>query len=82
MKLKTIKRPEDIELEEEMENEEENANKIQDFTEQDLKNLRRTIYLTIMNSVDYEECATKLIKMNIGEGHEDEVIIKNSIFFI
>jgi pre-mRNA-splicing factor CWC22 len=26
-----------------------------------------------MSSVDYEECAHKLIKMNVGAGHEDEV---------
>lgn len=36
-----------------------------------------------MNSVDFEECATKLLKMNIGEGHEDEVLFIYSfiIFF-
>jgi len=26
-----------------------------------------------MSSVDFEECAHKLLKMNIGAGHEDEV---------
>lgn len=31
-----------------------------------------------MNSIDYEECAHKLLKMNVGVGHEDEVI--NLIF--
>jgi len=26
-----------------------------------------------MNSVDFESCAMKILKLNIGEGHEDEV---------
>jgi pre-mRNA-splicing factor CWC22 len=26
-----------------------------------------------MNSVDYEECAHKMLKINLGEGHEDEM---------
>lgn len=38
------------------------------MSEKDIVNLRRTIYLVIMNSVDFEECMHKLIKMNIGEG--------------
>ena len=36
------------------------------MTETDLINLRRTIYLTIMNSVDFEECCHKLLKLNLG----------------
>lgn len=36
------------------------------MTETDLINLRRTIYLTIMNSVDFEECCHKLLKLNIN----------------
>jgi pre-mRNA-splicing factor CWC22 len=59
------------ELEEQ--NEENEEEKILDFTEQDLTNLRRTIYLVIMNSVDFEACAMKILKLNIGEGHEFEV---------
>lgn len=43
---------------------------IQDLTEQDLVNLRRTIYLTIMSSAGFEECAHKLTKLNIQEGYE------------
>jgi pre-mRNA-splicing factor CWC22 len=27
----------------------------------------------IMNSVDFEECAHKMLKANLGAGHEDEV---------
>ncbi len=41
---------------------------IYDFSEKDLVNLRRTIYLVIMSSVDYEECCHKLLKLNIREG--------------
>ena len=37
------------------------------MTEKDLLNLRRTIYLVIMNSVDFEECCHKLLKLNIRE---------------
>ncbi|KAI9290963.1 MIF4G-domain-containing protein [Neoconidiobolus thromboides FSU 785] len=42
-----------------------------DKTGTNLVNLRRTIYLTVMSSLDYEECAHKLLKMNIAP--EDEV---------
>ncbi|DAZ98030.1 TPA: hypothetical protein N0F65_004520 [Lagenidium giganteum] len=46
---------------------------IQDFTEQDLVNLRRTIYLTIMSSISHEECAHKLMKLSIRPGQEKEI---------
>ena len=36
-------------------------------------NLRRTIYLVIMSSVDFEECCHKLLKLNIREGQELEL---------
>ena len=35
---------------------------IRDRTETNLVNLRRTIYLTIMSSVDFEEAGDKLMK--------------------
>ena len=38
-----------------------------DMTEKDLINLRKTIYLTIMNSVDFEEACHKLLKLSIRE---------------
>lgn len=47
---------------------------IQDMSEQDLINLRRTIYLTIMSSAGFEECCHKLSKMQIPEGREMELI--------
>jgi pre-mRNA-splicing factor CWC22 len=37
------------------------------MTEKDLINLRRTIYLVIMSSVDFEECCHKMLKMSIRE---------------
>ncbi|KAH8071590.1 hypothetical protein JL721_4090 [Aureococcus anophagefferens] len=44
-----------------------------DLTETDLVNLRRTIYLTIMSSVGFEECAHKLMKLDIRPGLEMEL---------
>ena len=44
-----------------------------DMTEQDLINLRRSIYLTIMSSVSFEECCHKLLKLNIPAGYESEL---------
>jgi pre-mRNA-splicing factor CWC22 len=46
---------------------------IHDFSEQDVVNLRRTIYLTIMSSVSHEECAHKLLRLNIRPGQESEI---------
>jgi pre-mRNA-splicing factor CWC22 len=43
---------------------------IQDNTNADLINLRRIIYLTIMSSVNFEECVHKLMKLDIREGQE------------
>ncbi len=43
---------------------------ITDMTEQDLVNLRRTIYLTIMSSAAIDECAHKLTKLKIRAGQE------------
>ena len=44
-----------------------------DATETDVVNLRRTIYLTIMSSLDFEECAHKLLKIDMKEGQEGEM---------
>lgn len=46
---------------------------IQDKTETNLVNLRRTIYLTIMSSAQFEEAVHKLMKLNIPEGQEIEL---------
>ncbi len=43
---------------------------IKDMTQTNLITLRRTIYLTIMSSLDFEECAHKLLKMTLQPGME------------
>ena len=43
---------------------------INDETETNLVNLRRTIYLTIMSSVDFEEAGHKLLKIKLEPGQE------------
>jgi pre-mRNA-splicing factor CWC22 len=43
---------------------------IQDKTETNLVNLRKVIYLTIMNALNYEEAVHKLLKIQIKEGQE------------
>lgn len=35
------------------------------MTEQDVINLKRTIYLTIMSSAGFEECTHKLMKLDL-----------------
>ena len=60
----------DEEESEEEEEEEAQGEIVKDLTESEKINLRRTIYLTIMSSVDFEECAHKLMKVEIPEGRE------------
>ncbi|KAK0070802.1 hypothetical protein PV325_014046, partial [Microctonus aethiopoides] len=57
------------------ENEEtaEKSDVIVDSTETNLTALRRTIYLTIHSSLDFEECAHKLMKMQLKPGQEIEL---------
>jgi len=43
---------------------------IEDRTETNLVNLRRTIYLSIMNALNYEEAVHKLLKVQLGDGQE------------
>ncbi|KAA1477093.1 MIF4G-domain-containing protein [Dentipellis sp. KUC8613] len=47
---------------------------IQDRTETNLVNLRRVIYLTIMNALNYEEAVHKLLKIQLKEGEEIELV--------
>ncbi|KAG6853646.1 pre-mRNA-splicing factor cwc22 [Blastosporella zonata] len=47
---------------------------IEDRTETNLVNLRRIIYLTIMNALNYEEAVHKLLKVQIQEGQEIEMV--------
>jgi hypothetical protein len=46
---------------------------IEDRTETNLVNLRRIIYLTIMNALNYEEAVHKLLKVQLQEGQEVRV---------
>ena len=47
---------------------------IQDQTDTNLINLRRTIYLTIMSSMDFEEAGHKLMKIELAPGQEMEIV--------
>lgn len=51
----------------------ERAMEIKDQTNTDLVNLRRTIYLTIMSSLDFEEACHKLMKVQLPAGQESEL---------
>uniref|UniRef100_S4RMU5 Pre-mRNA-splicing factor CWC22 homolog n=1 Tax=Petromyzon marinus TaxID=7757 RepID=S4RMU5_PETMA len=59
------------------EEDEEEAEKqkmtILDQTETNLVSFRRTIYLAIQSSLDFEECAHKLLKMELPAGQEKEL---------
>lgn len=61
------------------ESDEENQESVQkegviiDNTETNLIALRRTIYLTIHSSLDFQECAHKLMKMQLKPGQEVEL---------
>ncbi|KAK9455378.1 pre-mRNA-splicing factor cwc22 [Dipodascopsis uninucleata] len=60
--------------EEEDESSEQKKLEIQDMTNKNLVNLRRTIYLTIRSSMDYEECCHKLMRINLQPGQEIELV--------
>ncbi|KAK7061197.1 hypothetical protein R3P38DRAFT_3383459 [Favolaschia claudopus] len=47
---------------------------IEDRTETNLVNLKRTIYLSIMNALNYEEAVHKLLKVQLQEGEEIELV--------
>ncbi|KAG2252681.1 hypothetical protein Bca52824_082817 [Brassica carinata] len=59
----------------ESDDEDEEQMRIRDETETNLVNLRRTIYLTIMSSVDFEEAGHKLLKIKLEPGQEMELCI-------
>lgn len=61
------------EEDDEEEKEVKDAGLIIDNTETNLITLRRTIYLTIQSSLDFEECAHKLMKMELKPGQEIEL---------
>ena len=55
----------------------ESKDGIEDRTEANLVNLRRIIYLTIMNALNYEEAVHKLLKIELQEGQE----VRNFLIF-
>ncbi|PSS03812.1 hypothetical protein BD289DRAFT_420259 [Coniella lustricola] len=57
----------------ESEDEEQKAVEIKDQSNADLVNLRRTIYLTLMSSADFEESVHKLLRIQIPPGYEKEL---------
>lgn len=57
----------------EEESDDERQMDIKDQSNTDLVNLRRTIYLTIMSSIDFEECCHKLMKISLPAGLEHEL---------
>ena len=59
--------------EDEEEIEEQRETQIRDATNTNLVNLRRAIYLCIMSSLNFEECAHKLLKLTIQPGQEIEL---------
>lgn len=65
---------EDDEEDEDDESDEEQM-RIRDETETNLVNLRRTIYLTIMSSVDFEEAGHKLLKIKLEPGQEVYLLV-------
>lgn len=60
----------DDDEDEESEEDHDDEMDIRDETETNLVNLRRTIYLTIMSSVDFEEAGHKLLKIKLEPGQE------------
>ncbi|CAM8892905.1 unnamed protein product [Rhodiola kirilowii] len=66
---------EDYDTEDESDEEDEEKMRIQDETETNLVNLRRTNYLTIMSSVGFEEAGHKLLKIKLEPGQEMELCI-------
>ncbi|GAA6057778.1 hypothetical protein JCM3770_006842, partial [Rhodotorula araucariae] len=46
---------------------------VHDQTGANVVNLRRTIYLTIMSALDFEEATHKLLKLDIADGQESEL---------
>lgn len=58
--------------EDEEKEKEEQKQTIVDLTETNLVELRRLIYLTIQSSLDFEECAHKMMKFDLKDGQQHE----------
>ena len=58
----------------ESEEEENENNQVVNFNNVDLIKLRKNIYLTIISTLDFQECVHKLLKLQIKEGQEIEIV--------
>ncbi|CAF2102488.1 unnamed protein product, partial [Brassica napus] len=59
----------------EQEDDEDERTLIQDHTETDLVSLRRTIYQTIMSTLNFEEAGHKLLQIRLEPGQEMELCV-------
>jgi pre-mRNA-splicing factor CWC22 len=59
--------------EEDQQQQQQQQQHVQDMTDTNRVNLRRTIYLTVVSSLDFEEAGHKLMKMNLPPGQEMEL---------
>ncbi|KAK4736202.1 hypothetical protein R3W88_010463 [Solanum pinnatisectum] len=66
---------EESEDDDESKDEDEQQMKIEDETETNLITLRRTVYLTIMSSAEFEEAGHKLLKIRLEPGQEMQLCI-------
>ena len=63
-----------VENNNESEEEENENNDIMNYNNGDLIKLRKNIYLTIISTLDFQECVHKLLKLQIKEGQEIEIV--------
>ncbi len=65
----------EVEEEEIKEEAQKAVEQIADLTEQDMINLKKTIYLAMMSSANFEESVHKILSLNLRQGQEREVVI-------
>ncbi|CAN7051039.1 unnamed protein product [Brassica oleracea var. botrytis] len=63
------------ETDEQVEQDDDERTLIQDHTETDLVSLRRTIYQTIMSTLNFEEAGHKLLQIRLEPGQEMELCV-------
>ena len=71
---KNIENENNITENNESEEDENENNQIVNFNNVDLIKLRKNIYLTIISTLDFQECVHKLLKLQIKEGQEIEIV--------
>jgi pre-mRNA-splicing factor CWC22 len=75
IKMEILGNEEDEEEEDDdaVSSDEEDKSAIHDKTDTNLINFRKIVYLTIMSSLDFEECGHKILKMNMPPDFEIEL---------